>query len=130
MIPQFVRGVNEYVPNFAKAEIADTTADLSEYKTFLKRLAVGQVVRLPLDKGETSRKVMRSLNSAAHQSNMRLTRLPSGDGAVAFKVATPQKRAVNISPEARRARVEKAKATRAARTNSRARRSGSGTRGS
>ena len=103
------------MPKFARAEIATTAEDLTEYKNFLKKLTVGQVVTLPLDEGETSRKVMRALNSAADESGMRLTRLESPADSVRFKVAPPQKRAVNISPEARRARIEKARATRAAR---------------
>lgn len=106
------------MPKFAQAEIATTTEDLSGYKTFLKKLTVGQVVTLPLEEGETSRKVMRSLNAAAIESNMRITRIPSDDDVVRFKVVPEQKRSVNISPEARRARVEKARATRAARAAS------------
>jgi hypothetical protein len=103
------------MPKFAQAEIATEAEDLSGYKTFLKKLSVGQVVTLPLDEGETSRKVMRALNTAAEQSNMRLARLASSDDVVKFKVVPEEKRAVNISAEARRARVEKARATRAAR---------------
>ena len=103
------------MPKFAQAEIATTTEDLSTYKTFLKKLSIGQVVTLPLDVGETSRKVMRALNAAASQSSMRLARLASPTDVVKFKVVPEQKRKVNISAEARRARVEKARATRAAR---------------
>jgi hypothetical protein len=103
------------MPDFARAEISSTGEDLTEYKAFLRKLKVGEVVTLPLEHGETSRKVMRALNAAAAQSNLRLARLASGADAVRFKVAPPEKRSVNISPEARRARVEKARATRAAR---------------
>ena len=102
------------MPDFGRAHVAETTEDLTPYKAFLRKLAVGQVVTLPLEAGETSRRVMRALNTAAQQSHMRLTRLASHDGLVRFKVAPPDKRAVNLSPEARRARVEKARATRAA----------------
>ena len=104
------------MPKFAQAEIATEGEDLSGYKTFLKKLAVGQVVTLPLEEGETSRKVMRALNTAAGQSNMRLSRLASDDSVVKFKVVPEQKRTVNISEEARRARVEKARQTRAAKS--------------
>jgi hypothetical protein len=103
------------MPKFAQAEITTTTEDLSGYKTFLKRLAVGQVVTLPLEEGETSRRVMRALNAAAAQSNMRLSRLASDEDAVRFRVVPEEKRSVNISEDARRARAEKARATRAAR---------------
>ena len=103
------------MPKFAQAEIATTTEDLTGYKTFLKKLAIGQVVTLPLEAGDTSRKVMRSLNAAAAQSSMRLARVPSPQDVVRFKVVPEEKRQVNLSPEARRARVEKARATRAAR---------------
>ncbi len=102
------------MPNFARAEISATTEDLASYKNFLRKLSVGQVVTLPLEPGETTRKVMRSLNTAAEQSGMRLSRLESSPDAIRFKVAPPEKRSVNISPEARRARTEKARATRAA----------------
>jgi hypothetical protein len=103
------------MPDFARAEISTTSEDLSAYKAFLRKLAVGQVVTLPLEDGETTRKVMRALNAAAVESNMRLSRLPSAEDSVRFKVVPEEKRTVNISPEARRARVEKARATRAAR---------------
>lgn len=103
------------MPNFSRAEITSTAEDLTSYKNFLKKLALGQVVTLPLEAGETTRKVMRALNAAAADSNMRLSRVASPSGTVRFKVAAPEKRSVNISAEARRARVEKAKATRAAR---------------
>jgi hypothetical protein len=102
------------MPNFARAEISTTTEDLTPYKNFLRKLNVGQVVTLPLEQGETTRKVMRCLNAAARQLSMRLARLPSESHTVRFKVANPEKRVVNLSPEARRARVEKARATRAA----------------
>lgn len=102
------------MPDFARAEISTTTEDLTVYRNFLKRLAVGQVVNLPLEPGETSRKVMRSLNAAAEQNGMRVTRLGSDASAVRFKVAPPERRQVNISPEARQARIEKTRATRAA----------------
>ena len=103
------------MPNFARAEISTTAEDLTNYKSFLRKLTVGQVVTLPLEGGETSRKVMRALNAAAEQSGMRLSRLESPTDSVRFKVVPPEKRVVNISPEARRARIEKARATRAAR---------------
>jgi hypothetical protein len=102
------------MPDFAKAEISEETQDLTAYRTFLKRLTVGQTVSLLLEGGETGRKVMRALNSAAASSGVRLARLPSSNGAVRFRVLSPEKRAVNISEEAKRTRVEKAKATRAA----------------
>ena len=106
------------MPNFARAEISTTTEDLTGYKNFLRKLTVGQVVTLPLEEGETTRKVMRALNSAAEQSGMRLARLESPPDAVRFKVASPEKRSVNISPEASRLRSEKARATRAAKAQS------------
>jgi hypothetical protein len=103
------------MPDFGKAEISTENQDLTAYRSFLKRLTVGQTVTLPLDEGETTRKVMRALNSAAASSDLRLARLPSGTGAVRFRVLSPEKRTVNLTDEAKRARVEKAKATRAAR---------------
>jgi hypothetical protein len=103
------------MPRFAQAEISTPTDDLTEYKTFLKKLSVGQVVSLPLDSGESTRRVMRALNAAAAQNNMRLARLASPEGAVRFKVAPTEKRSVNLTPEARQARADKARATRAAR---------------
>lgn len=102
------------MPNFSRAEISSTTEDLSGYRTFLKKLTIGQTVTLPLEQGETSRKVMRALNAAAQDSNMRLARVASPEGQVRFRVVSPEKRTVNISEDARRRRVEKARATRAA----------------
>jgi hypothetical protein len=103
------------MPDFSRAQISNTTEDLTSYKTFLRKLTVGQTVTLPLEEGETSRKVMRALNAAATESSMRLARVPSPPGSVRFRVVSPEKRTVNISEEARRRRVEKARATRAAR---------------
>jgi hypothetical protein len=103
------------MPDFAKAEVSNETTDLTPYRTFLKHLEVGQAVTLPLEQGETTRKVMRALNLAAGYNSMRIARLPSDNGAVRFRVLSPTKRGMNISKEAKRARVEKAKATRAAR---------------
>ena len=103
------------MPDFANAEISTDTQDLTAYRTFLKRLTVGQTVSLPLEEGETSRKVMRALNSAAAQSNLRLARLRSEGKEVRFRVLPPEKRSVTISDEAKQARVAKARATRRAR---------------
>ncbi|MBI3972466.1 MAG: hypothetical protein HY332_14390 [Chloroflexi bacterium] len=102
------------MPDFARAEITTTTEDLTSYKNFLRKLEIGQVVTLPLEEGETTRKVMRALNAAAQECEMRISRLPSDERSVRFKVVPQQKRSVNISPEARQARIEKARATRAA----------------
>jgi hypothetical protein len=103
------------MPDFSRAEISTTTEDLQAYRTFLRKLTVGQAVTLPLEEGETPRSVMRHLNTAAQQSDMRLARLPSANGAVRFRVLSGEKREIHLTEEAKRARVEKAKATRAAR---------------
>jgi hypothetical protein len=103
------------MPDFSNAEVSDESTDLTTYRTFLKQLTVGQTVSLPLEAGETSRKVMRHLNTAAKQSAMRLTRLPAEDGAVRFRVLPSEKRAVRLTDEAKPTRVEKARATRARR---------------
>jgi hypothetical protein len=103
------------MPDFSKAEVADESTDLTTYRAFLKRLTVGQTVSLPLDRGKTSRKVMRHLNTAAKQSKIHLARLPAENGAVRFRVLPSEKRAVRLTDEAKRARVEKGRATRAAR---------------
>ena len=102
------------MPDFAKAEVSNESQDLTAYRTFLKRLTVGQTVSLPLEEGETTRKVMRALNSAAASSGVRVSRLPSSNGEVKFRVLSPEKRSVTITDEAKLARVEKAKATREA----------------
>lgn len=100
------------MPDFTRAEISETTRDLSPYLTFLKRLAPGQTVAVPLERGETSRVVMRALNLAARQSGIRLARLTSERSAVRFRVLSSEKRAITMSDEQKRARVEKAMATR------------------
>ena len=103
------------MPDFAKADLSTESQDLTAYRTFLKRLTVGQIVTLPLEDGETSRRVMRALNSAAAQSDVRLARLPASNGSVRFRVLPSEKRAINMTEAAKQARVEKAKATREAR---------------
>jgi hypothetical protein len=100
------------MPDFAKAQVSTESVDLTAYRSFLRRLTVGQTVTLPLEEGERSRKVMRALNSAAAQSNMRLARLRSDGAEVRFRVLSPEKRSVSLSDEAKQARVAKAKATR------------------
>jgi hypothetical protein len=103
------------MPDFARAAISTSSQDLGPYTTFLRRLDVGQVVNLPLEDGESPRRVMRSVNAAAAQLNMRVARLQSNRDALRFRVLSPEKRTVHISDEAKRARVEKARATRQAR---------------
>src|SRR5574341_489911 len=107
------RRIPSPMPDFANASISQTSEDLAAYTTFVKKLKIGQVVVLPLSGDDTSRKVMRALNAAAGQNQLRLTRLAAPAGAVKFKVAPPEKRAVALSEEARRARTEKARATKA-----------------
>jgi hypothetical protein len=102
------------MPDFTRAEITTEVQELTAYTGFLQKLQVGQAVSLPLEEGESSRRVMRSLNAAAGQVGMRLTRLSSADGSVRFRVLSPERRRLSISDEAKRARVEKARATRAA----------------
>ena len=79
------------MPNFSRAEIVASPADLSTYTTFLRRLSAGQVVTLPLEEGESARQVMRSLNAAAAQSGMRLARLAAGDQSVRFRIVRPSR---------------------------------------
>ncbi|MDQ3702970.1 MAG: hypothetical protein M3442_18915 [Chloroflexota bacterium] len=107
------------MPDFSRAQVSTSGADLSAYSTFLRRLVIGQTVTLPLEPGETSRKVMRDLNAAAGHSQMRLARLGSDRGAVRFRVVSLEKRSVTITAEQKQARVEKARATRAARRSQR-----------
>lgn len=102
------------MPDFSRAQVSASGADLSAYSTFLRKLTVGQTVTLPLEQGETPRKVMRDLNAAASQSQMRLARVGSDSGAVRFRVVSPDKREVAISDDAKQARVAKARATREA----------------
>lgn len=106
------------MPDFAKANISTTSEDLTPYRSFLRKLEVGQTVTLPLDHGESSRKVVHLLNLAAAENEMRLARLPSSNGSVRFRVVSPQKRAMNISEEGKRVRSEKTQATRAAKKRS------------
>jgi hypothetical protein len=78
------------MPDFAKATVSDTSRDLTAYLAFLHKLEIGQVVTLPLEAGESSRSVMRSLNQAAHAQHMRIARLTAGDGAIRFRVLAPR----------------------------------------
>lgn len=101
------------MPDFSKAVIGTVTEDLSEYLAFLKKRALSEVCEVQLKPEETTRKVMRAFNKAADQLGIRLARIVSSEDSVRFKVVPQERRKVNLSPEARRARVEKAKATRA-----------------
>ncbi len=101
------------MPDFSKAVIGTVTEDLSEYVAFLKKRVLSEVCEVPLKPEETTRKVMRAFNKAADQLGIRLARIVSSEDSVRFKVVPQERRKVNLSPEARRARVEKAKATRA-----------------
>jgi hypothetical protein len=103
------------MPDFNRAQIATTTADLTSYTEFLRKLKVGQTITVPLESGESTRRVMRNLNSAAAQSKLRLARLPSEENTVRFRVLSPEKRQIAMSDEAKRARVAKAHATKEAR---------------
>ena len=103
------------MPDFTRAETSNTTSDLTAYITFLKKLSRGQTVTLPLEAGETPRTVMRAINAAAAESQLRLARLDSPSGTVRFRVLAPEKRALNLTEAAKQARVEKAQATRARR---------------
>jgi hypothetical protein len=77
------------VPDFDRAQISTTTADLTPYAGFLRKLQVGQTVTLPLEEGESTRTVMRALNAAARQLGMRLARLPLAGGSLRFRVLPP-----------------------------------------
>jgi hypothetical protein len=99
------------MPDFTRAEISNTTTDLTAYITFLKKLSRGQTVTLPLEAGETTRTVMRAINTAAAESHLRLARLNSPSGTVRFRVLPPEKRTINLTEAAKWARVEKAQAT-------------------
>lgn len=101
------------VPDFKNAEVTTVAEDLTQYNAFLAQYHQGQVVRLPLVEGETPRRVMRALNKAAAANGVRLIRLRSDEDHVRFRITSQQRRVVNLSEEARRARVEKARATRA-----------------
>jgi hypothetical protein len=103
------------MPNFTQAQITSAAEDMSAYRTFVRSLKVGQVVTLPLEEGESTRRVMRALNAAAKDHRVRLARLSSLENAVRFRVMPVEKRSVNLSEDAKQARVEKARATREAR---------------
>lgn len=105
------------MPNFQKAKIADSSesVDLTPYLKFLETIEIGYKVQVPLEKGETTRKTMRLFNRAAKKIGKRLGRVSSDSSTAAFRVLPLEKRPANITEDARRARVEKAKATRDAR---------------
>lgn len=102
------------VPLFEKAKITDTSEDLTPYMKLLEPLVYGQRVEQPLENGETTRKVMRSMNRAADRLNKRLVRIPSDSHKVVFRIGRAERRKLNISAEEIARRVAKAKATIAA----------------
>ena len=110
------------MPNFQKAKIVDSAepVDLTPYLKFLEAMEIGYKVQVPLEKGETTRKAMRLFNRAAKTIGKRLGRMSSDSSTAAFRILPLEKRSSNISEDALRARVEKAKATRARRMSAKA----------
>ena len=102
------------VPMFEKAKVSDTSEDLTSYMKFLEPLVYGQRVEQPIESGETTRKVMRSLNRAADRMNKRLVRIPSDATKVVFRIVRTERRKLNIPAEEIARRVAKTKATLAA----------------
>lgn len=102
------------VPMFEKAKISNSSEDLTSYMKFLEPLVYGQRVEQTIESGETTRKVMRSLNRAADRLNKRLVRIPSDSTKVVFRIGRTERRKLNIPAEEIARRVAKAKATVAA----------------
>lgn len=102
------------VPMFEKAKISNSSEDLTSYMKFLEPLVYGQRVEQKIESGETTRKVMRSLNRAADRLNKRLVRIPSDSTKVVFRIGRTERRKLNIPAEEIARRVAKAKATVAA----------------
>ena len=102
------------VPMFEKAKISNSSEDLTSYMKFLEPLVYGQRVEQTIESGETTRKVMRSLNRAADRLNKRLVRIPSDSTKVVFRIGRTERRKLNIPAEEIARRVAKAKATMAA----------------
>jgi hypothetical protein len=100
------------MPDFSSAEITSETQDLTPYRAFFERLRVGQVVTLPLEAGEGSRRVMRALNTVAREHAVRLARLPSPADAVRFRVLPGEKRRVALAEDTKRARGAKTRTPR------------------
>jgi len=99
------------VPMFEKAKISNSSEDLTSYMKFLEPLVYGQRVEQTIESGETTRKVMRSLNRAADRLNKRLVRIPSDASKVVFRIGRTERRKLNIPAEEIARRVAKAKAT-------------------
>jgi hypothetical protein len=102
------------VPMFEKAKISNSSEDLTSYMKFLEPLVYGQRVEQTIESGETTRKVMRSLNRAADRLSKRLVRIPSDSTKVVFRIGRTERRKLNIPAEEIARRVAKAKATIAA----------------
>jgi hypothetical protein len=102
------------VPMFEKAKISNSSEDLTSYMKFLEPLVYGQRVEQTIESGETTRKVMRSLNRAADRLSKRLVRIPSDSTKVVFRIGRTERRKLNIPAEEIARRVAKAKATVAA----------------
>ena len=99
------------MPMFEKAKISNSSEDLTSYMKFLEPLVYGQRVEQTIESGETTRKVMRSLNRAADRLNKRLVRIPSDASKVVFRIGRTERRKLNIPAEEIARRVAKAKAT-------------------
>lgn len=101
------------MPDFEHAEVQNTIEDLSSFTAFLSKYTIGQVIMVPLSLGETGRRVMRAFNRAAKDRGWRLIRLKSAETQVRFRIAPLERRPVNLSEEAKSARVAKSLETRA-----------------
>jgi hypothetical protein len=105
------------MPKFDEAIIQRTQNDITQEIAFLRGVSVGERVFLTLSDGERSNRVMRSLNAAAKQLQVRLARIKSPQTEVIFKVMPVEKRAVFITEEAKAERVAKSRATRSRKTS-------------
>ena len=73
------------MPKFDEAIIQRTQNDITQEIAFLRGVSVGERVFLTLSDGERSNRVMRSLNAAAKQLQVRLARIKSPQTEVIFR---------------------------------------------
>ena len=82
------------MPNYSAARIVNRTeknqSAFNEAAAFLQTVRVGDVIRLTLENGESSRAAMRALNGGAKQVNCKLFRISASTTEVVFRIVKAQ----------------------------------------
>lgn len=82
------------MPNYSAARIVNRVEKnetaFKEAAAFLETVSIGDVIRLTLENGETSRSAMRALNGGAKQAGRKLFRMSASNTEVVFRIVKAQ----------------------------------------